>query len=63
VGYEVCDADKQTDIAEAVESFGDSIKEDTLALKIGAIDSEMGESAEWNINGINVKLAIAKETK
>jgi isoleucyl-tRNA synthetase len=63
VAYAVCNADEQKDIDEALESFGESIKADTLALKIERIDSDAVESSEWNINGINVKLAITKETK
>ncbi len=61
VGYEVLDGDKKEDIDESIKIYGDAIKEDTLALKIGAIDSEMKSPTEWDINGINVKLAIAKE--
>jgi isoleucyl-tRNA synthetase len=63
VAYAVCNVDEQKDIDEALENFGESIKADTLALKIERIDSDAVESSEWNINGINVKLAITKETK
>ena len=62
VGYEVIDIDKKTDFEKAVEMFGDYIKKETLTLKLGeGIDSNLSEPTEWDINGVKIKLALAKE--
>lgn len=59
VGYEVLDADQKTDIDDTISQFGSYISQETLAK---SIDSQVcGESTEWGINGISVKLGITKE--
>ena len=63
IGYAAVNEANKADIDEAVKDYGDYIKENTLALNIGAIDEGMCEPAEWNINGIDIKMAIAKENK
>ncbi|MBP5469344.1 MAG: hypothetical protein J6Z11_08880, partial [Candidatus Riflebacteria bacterium] len=62
VGYEVIDTDKKADFEKAVELFGEYVKKETLTLKLGeGIDSNLSEPAEWDINGVKIKLALAKE--
>lgn len=63
VGFEVVDADKKADIDNAVAKFGEYICKETLSLKIGAIDDTLSKPTEWDINGVKVSLAIAKENK
>ena len=42
--------------------FGEYVKKETLTLKLGeGIDANLSEPAEWDINGVKIKLAIAKE--
>lgn len=62
VGYDVIDTDMQKDIDDAIEQFGSYITQETLARQIGSIAETPDETAEWNINGIRVRLGIAKET-
>jgi len=59
VGYEVLDADQKTEIDDTINQFGSYIAQETLAKGIDAHAG--GESTEWNINGIRVKLGITKE--
>ena len=62
VGYEVVDADKKADFEKSVEMFGEYIKKETLTLNLGeGLDANLSEPAEWDINGVKIKLAIAKE--
>ncbi len=62
VGYEVIDTDKKADFEKAVELFGEYVKKETLTLKLGeGLDSNLSEPAEWDINGVKIKLALAKE--
>ncbi|HNW10230.1 MAG TPA: DUF5915 domain-containing protein, partial [Candidatus Rifleibacterium sp.] len=61
VGYDVIDTDMKKDIEDSVSQYGSYITQETLARHIGALDSETGDASEWNINGIRVKLGIARE--
>ena len=62
VGYEVVDEAKKADFEKAVEMFGDYVKKETLTLKLGeGFDANLSEPAEWDINGVKIKLALAKE--
>lgn len=63
VGFEVVDIDeKKADFERAVEMFGEYIKKETLTLKLGQdIDETLSQASEWDINGVKIKLAIAKE--
>lgn len=62
VGYDVIDTDMQKDIDDSVSQFGSYITQETLAKHIGGLDQTPDGIAEWNINGIRVRLGIAKET-
>lgn len=59
VGYEVLDANQKTEIDDTISQFGNYISQETLARSIDGQTS--GDSTEWNINGIRVKLGISKE--
>jgi len=61
VGYEVIDTDMQKDIDDSIGLFGGYITQETLARQIGALDADTNETSEWNINGIKIKLGIARE--
>ena len=62
VGYEVVDADKKADFEKTVEMFGEYVKKETLTLKlVEGIDNDLSKPSEWDINGVKIKLAIAKE--
>ncbi|NCB40743.1 MAG: isoleucine--tRNA ligase, partial [Erysipelotrichia bacterium] len=62
VGYEVIDSDRKQDLDDAVNQFGSYVTQETLAKRIGTLDTETSvETTDWNINGIMVKLGIAKE--
>ncbi|HNS09748.1 MAG TPA: DUF5915 domain-containing protein, partial [Candidatus Ozemobacteraceae bacterium] len=61
VGYDVIDTDMKKDIEDSVSQYGSYITQETLARHIGALDNETGDASEWNINGIRVKLGIARE--
>jgi hypothetical protein len=62
VGYEVVDEAKKADFEKAVEMFGDYVMKETLTLKLGeGLDSNLSAPAEWDINGVKIKLALAKE--
>ena len=62
VGYEVVDEAKKADFEKAVEMSGDYVKKETLTLKLGeGLDSNVSAPAEWDINGVKIKLALAKE--
>ncbi|MBU1107822.1 MAG: isoleucine--tRNA ligase [Candidatus Riflebacteria bacterium] len=59
VGYEVLDADQKSEIDDTISQFGSYIAQETLAKSIDSQNN--GESTEWNINGIRVKLVVTKE--
>jgi len=66
-GFEVMDhiyvyADKNEKIAGIIRNYADHLKEEVLADSIG-LDQMTGYTKEWNINGENVILGVAKVTK
>ena len=62
VGYEVLDSEKKADFEKAIAMFGDYVCKETLTLKLAeGIDDKLSKPAEWDINGVKINLAIAKE--
>ena len=66
-GFEVMDhiyvyADKNEKIAGIIKNYADHLKEEVLADSIG-LGQMTGYTKEWNINGENVILGVAKVTK
>jgi len=66
-GFEVMDhiyvyADKNEKIAGIIRNYADHLKEEVLADSIG-LGQMTGYTKEWNINGENVILGVAKVTK
>lgn len=62
VAYCVSDPVHAGDIDIAIENFGEYVKQETLALTIKPIDDSFKNFTDWDINGVNVRLAIRKES-
>ena len=66
-GFEVMDhiyvyADKNEKIAGIIKTYADQLKDEVLADSI-TLGQMAGYTKEWNINGENVILGVAKVTK
>ena len=66
-GFEVMDhiyvyVDKNEKIAEIIKKYADQLKAEVLADSI-TLGEMQGYTKEWNINGENVMLGVAKVTK
>ena len=66
-GFEVMDhiyvyVNNNDTIAEIIKKFADELKEEVLADKI-TLGEMQGYTKEWNINGEDVMLGVAKLTK
>ncbi len=58
IEYAVTDPTRKADIDESLNSFGDYVRQETLALETSANQAVEGES--WNVNGIDVRFLIRK---
>ena len=61
IGYEITDENRKNELAEAIRIHKAYIMQETLAKHLTPLDSSATNVAEWNINGIKMRMTVAKE--